>query len=259
MSTTSTIQKRLLQLALPALILYGAVYLGYQWMQAKVDAVLGPESTARPFDGQDSDQENTLFTHEAAIQQILAHNIFNAALEAGPQAAQDFRLSELAANSGPLELLGTVSGSDSDARAIIRAGADAREQIYRLGDTVHGAQIVRIERGRVALITSTGPELLLLKERETGPAAPSAPDSTEAAALLEENSLFNPPQEQFNSNRIVPQALPGRRINTSGQSSQPNQAEAAGGVPVRTGAAALQPLEVPWEEPDAPAPGRDGP
>lgn len=256
----TTFRKRLFQAAVTALILYGAVYLGYQWMQNKVDAVLGPETAARSLGGPSPDQENTLFTHEAAIQQIMAHNIFNAALEAGPpQAGQDFRFSELAANSGPLELLGTVSGSDSDARAIIRAGADEREQIYRLGDTVQGAKIVRIERGRVALATSTGPELLLLKEREGGAVAPPAASSAEAAALLEENLLLRPPQEQRNSSRIVPQSLPGRRINTTGQSPQPHQAETAGGVPVRTGAAALQPLEVPWEEPDASATGQDEP
>lgn len=257
MGIMSRMRKRLLQLAVLALLLYAAVYFAYQWMEARVDAVLGPETAARSLEGGGSGEAATLFTHEAAIQQILAHNIFNAALDARrPQPAQDFRLSELAASSGPLELLGTVSGSDSDARAIIRAGADQREQIYRLGDTVQGAEIVRIERGRVALATKTGPELLLLKEREGGQASPSP----EAAALLEENPLLSPPQEEINSSRIVPQALPGRRINTSSPAAPPNQVEADGGVPIRTGAAALQALEVPWEQPETPAAsGQDAP
>ena len=246
--------------AVLALFFYAAVYFAYQWMQTRVNAVLGPDTAARHLDvdGHTANQESTLFTHEAAIQQILAHNIFNAALDTRPpQAGQNFRLHELAASSGPLELLGTVSGSDSDARAIIRAGAGQREQLYRLGDVIQGAEIVRIERGRVALATKTGPELLLLKERDSGPAAPAQ----EGAALLEENPLLTPLQDQadssYNSNhassRIVPQALPGRRINTTGQTPQSNQAEAAGGVSVRTGAAALQPLEVPWEIPENPA------
>ena len=145
--------------AVLALFFYAAVYFAYQWMQTRVNAVLGPDTAARHLDvdGHTANQESTLFTHEAAIQQILAHNIFNAALDTRPpQAGQNFRLHELAASSGPLELLGTVSGSDSDARAIIRAGADQREQLYRLGDVIQGAEIVRIERGRVALATKTG-------------------------------------------------------------------------------------------------------
>lgn len=253
-------RKRLLQLAVLALVLYAAVYLGYQWMQAKVDSVLGPGETAGRT-AQDGQGENgALFTHEAAIQQILAHNIFKAALDKQPgKPVEDFRLSELAASSGPLELLGTVTGSDRDARAIIRSGADQREQIYRLGDQIQGAEIVRIERGRVALATSAGPELLLLKERENSP-APSSSLSSDAAAPLEEMPLLVPPQNQSEAagGRIVPQSLPGRRINTTGSSAPPSQAEAAGGVPVRTGAAALQPLEVPWQDPAAPANAEQG-
>ena len=240
-------RKRLLQLAVLALVLYAAVNFGYQWMQAKVDSVLGLGGTAERATQDGAGENGALFTHEAAIQQILAHNIFNAALDKQPgQPAEDFRLRELATSSGPLELLGTVTGNDSDARAIIRSGAEQREQIYRLGDQIQGAEIVRIERGRVTLATTTGPELLLLKERESG----SAPSSSEAAGLLEENSLLTPPgQAEAAGSRIVPQALPGRRINTTGSSAPPSQAEAAGGVPVRTGAAALQPLEVPWQDP----------
>ncbi len=246
-------RKRLLQLTVLALLLYAAVYFGYRWMESRVDAVLGPNAASQGIQQESADQAGQLFTHEAAIQQILAHNIFKAALDKQPaKGGDDFRLHELAASSGPLELLGTVTGNESDARAIIRTGADKPEQIYRLGDTILGAQIVRIERGRVALASTTGTEQLLLKERENSPAQASP----EATALLEETPSLSPPTNQVTGQaggRSVPQALPGRRINTTSSSSPPSQVEAAGGVPVRTGAAALQPLEVPWEQPQDPA------
>ena len=104
----------------------------------------------------------------------------------------------------------------------------------------------------MALASTTGTEQLLLKERENSPAQASP----EATALLEETPSLSPPTNQVTGQaggRSVPQALPGRRINTTSSSSPPSQVEAAGGVPVRTGAAALQPLEVPWEQPQDPA------
>ena len=219
--------------AVLALFFYAAVYFAYQWMQTRVNAVLGPDTAARHLDvdGHTANQESTLFTHEAAIQQILAHNIFNAALDTRPpQAGQNFRLHELAASSGPLELLGTVSGSDSDARAIIRAGAGQREQLYRLGDVIQGAEIVRIERGRVALATKTGPELLLLKERDSGPAAPAQ----EGAALLEENPLLTPLQDQadssYNSNHASSRIVPRGKLPSP---TRPRQQEACQYEPAR--------------------------
>ena len=51
------------------------------------------------------------------------------------------------------------------------------------------------------------------------------------------------------SGRIVPQSLPGRRVNT-GASTPQEPARTRDGVPVRTGADALRRLEVPWEGPE---------
>ncbi|NQS70606.1 MAG: hypothetical protein HQQ73_00355 [Desulfobulbaceae bacterium] len=257
-------KKRLLPLGIAlgvaALVLYAAVYFAYQWLGSRLDAVLGPNIAPQQAEtGRSGQESGTLLTHEAAIQQILAHNIFKAALEGKGTTGQDWQADKLAASGGPLELLGTVSGSAADARAIIRAGKEEQEQIYRLGDTVLGAEIVQIGRGRVVLTTSAGPELLLLKERENNPVLP--PGRADASMGLEEGQLLSPlspqglqgspePQEAYSiGGRTVPQALPGRRVNTTGSVSRSNHGETAGGVPVRTGAAALQPLEVPWEEP----------
>ncbi len=249
-------RKRLLQLAVLALILFLAVQIAYRWMESKVNAVLGPgagmpaEQAGREGDG----DSHPLLTHEAASRMILARNIFKAAEEGLSGAALDPRLDELLAGNGPLELLGTVTGDDASARAIIRRSAQEREKIYRLGDEVEGAKIVRIERGRVALATANGPELLLLKERANEQALPSP---TEAQTLPGDNPLLVPLQSPAVSGRSVPQALPGRRINTV-QPSTPKAEDDAAGVPIRTGAAALRPLDAPDEQPTQPD-GADAP
>lgn len=245
-------KKRVLQLAVLALVLFLGVQIAYHWMEAKMGAVLGlgPEAAVERTGTDGAAADHPLLTHEAASRMILARNIFKATAEAASgRGRTDTRLAELMAGSGPLELLGTVTGSDAAARAIIRSTAEERERIYRLGDVVAGARIVRIERGRVALEAAHGPELLLLKERADGQVVPAPVEAAEPAEL---NPLLPPPGRR-DSGRIVPQSLPGRRVNTV-PSAVPAADGGAAGVPVRTGAAALRPLDAP-EPGEQPPPG----
>lgn len=253
-------KKRVLQLAVLALVLFLWVQIAYRWMEDRVGTMLGlePEAAAeRTGKTRDPDSGQPLLTHEAAGRMILTRNIFKAAAEGmsgvGPV---DTRLAGLMADNGPLELLGTVTGDDAAARAIIRSAAEERERIYRLGDVVEGAKIVRIERGRVALESAHGPVQLLLKARANEQVASSPVEAADPTGL----SPLLAPQGRRDSGRIVPQALPGRRVNTV-ESAAPATDGGAAGVPVRTGAAALQPLDAPESGPqpqpgegDAPAP-----
>ena len=224
-----------------AAALYAAVWGGYRWLQGRVDAFLGP-TTART--GVGAETAARPVSDAEAIKTILARNIFAASLDGPPPV--DFNLNDLAANAGPVELLGTVTGSGGAARAIIRSGPEGKERLYRIGERVQGAEIVAIERGRVELAGASGRETLTIKARANEGAPPSADriEAPESAA----NIAPAAPTQQPAYYRSVPQSLPGRRVNT--RSTPPPPAEVnAGGVPIRTGAAALKPSVTPenWE------------
>lgn len=246
-------KKRIWQLALAMLALYAAVHFAYRWLEGRVDAVLGPGGTAQSLDAGATPDQGGLLTHEAALKSVVGRNLFAAALE-GAAEGRDFRLGTVAAEKGPVQLLGTVTGRGAAARAIIKSGPEGRERLYRIGDQVQGAKIVGIERGRVELAASGGPEFLLLKERENTDSRPAGPVvAAEGSTGAADEGAIRPPPSlsdlRSESGRIVPQSLPGRRVNT-GASTPQEPARTRDGVPVRTGADALRRLEVPWEGPE---------
>ena len=112
-----------------------------------------------------------------------------------------------------LTLLGTVTGNDRDARAIIVDNKEKQQDLYQVGDAVQGAFIESIERGKITLDVNGKKEALLIKERVGGgPGAPSVPRSK--PRLVTEDSAVK------NTNRKVPRARPHRRISFRQDSDQ---------------------------------------
>ena len=100
---------------------------------------------------------------------IVDRNIFQAVIttkvekEEQPPSAE-----ELAATKLKLSLMGTISGFERDSRAIIADDLKKQQDIYQVGDSIQGALIKTIERGRVVLNVNGADEELLLKDREGG-------------------------------------------------------------------------------------------
>lgn len=99
---------------------------------------------------------------------IVDRNIFQAVItkeakEEPPPAAE-----ELAATKLKLSLMGTISGTERDSRAIIADDLKKLQDIYQVGDSIQGALIKTIERGRVILQVNGADEELLLKDRQGG-------------------------------------------------------------------------------------------
>ena len=165
-------------------------------------------------------------TEQIDPQVILTRNIFKAVVETGEHPAGDLEkdLEALAETSMKLVLLGTVSGSREDARAIIRDETAKKEDIFQVGSDVQGALITRIERGRVVLQVNGREEILNIKDPEGGgpqggghqgggqpmgmpsPMPPPMPPAAETPAA-------QAGQPEGIDDRKVPEALPRRRIN----------------------------------------------
>ncbi len=136
---------------------------------------------------------------------IVRRNIFQARLDADNKEAKKEQPEELAETNLKLALVGTVTGSDRDARAIIVDEKKKRQDIYQIGDVVQGALIKKVERGRVVLEVNGRDEILLIKERKGGKGGGSSMPSYSPA-------LQQPASSRSMTRDDVPVVRPHRRI-----------------------------------------------
>ncbi len=103
---------------------------------------------------------------------ILERNIFGAAENPTEEQKQREMKTEeieaLAPTSLNIALLGTVSGSDENARAVIEDAAKKTQGLYRVGDTIQSAIIQKIVRGKVVLRVGENDEVLSMESPEPG-------------------------------------------------------------------------------------------
>jgi len=84
-----------------------------------------------------------------------------------PEKEEELKTEELEAlepTSLKILLLGTVSGSDEDAYAVIEETAKRKQGLYRVGDSIQEAIVRRILRGKVILRVGEKDEILTMEE-----------------------------------------------------------------------------------------------
>nr|WP_240193354.1 type II secretion system protein N [Desulfobulbus alkaliphilus] len=192
-------------MALIALLVYVGVNIWYGRVIERLDGMI-PATTVRQATSVPIRTPDEPVAAITDYQVIFERNIFKAALEAGEQPVATQMLSALDAleeTSMQLSLLGTVSGSVEDARAIIRDELTRQENMYRVGGTLQGAVITRIERGRVVLLVDGNEEILNIKDPQR--------DQTTSPSRSVDRRYPGLEQEQM-VERQVPEALPRRRI-----------------------------------------------
>jgi general secretion pathway protein C len=92
----------------------------------------------------------------ALYQAIVDRNIFVTA-EAEPEEKRVEELEELEPTSLKIALLGTVVGGPQDGFAVIEEKGKRKQGLYRVGDSVQGATVKRILRGKVVLSVDEKP------------------------------------------------------------------------------------------------------
>jgi general secretion pathway protein C len=97
---------------------------------------------------------------------IVGRNIFGATekAELPPVEEETEPLENLEETTLQLSLLGTIAGDAESARAIIMDQRKRSQDIYRIGDTVQGAEIRQILRGKVVLRHGEKDEILTMAE-----------------------------------------------------------------------------------------------
>jgi type II secretory pathway component PulC len=167
---------------------------------------------------QPATEETSTAPAAADYQVILTRNIFKASLDgdgSGAGAESQGALDDLSETKLHLALLGTVTGSKDDARAIIRDEKSQLEDLYMVGSEIQGAIIARISRGKVVLQVNGREEVLNIKDPQADGARQDRPqqDRPAKAAELGVEVAPSPPPPDKTVEQQAPEAVPRRRIS----------------------------------------------
>lgn len=102
-------------------------------------------------------------------QVIVDRNLFGATGREAPETGFE-QISGLEPTTLQVSLLGTIAGDEQSARAIIEDQKKREQNLYRVGDTVQNALVIRILRGKVVLRVDGRDEILTMdeKKKDTG-------------------------------------------------------------------------------------------
>ncbi|MCG6931126.1 MAG: hypothetical protein LJE64_11275 [Desulfofustis sp.] len=103
----------------------------------------------------------------ADISVITKRNLFASRTNAPPAAALPPSLQDAAPSSMEVVLMGTVTGTDGEARAVIYDKKERKQELYQEGDQLRQAAIKQILRGKVIITLNGRDELLDIAEART--------------------------------------------------------------------------------------------
>ena len=116
---------------------------------------------------------------------IVERNIFGATekVETPPPVEEPVeQLENLEETSLQLSLLGTIAGDANNSRAIILDERTRSQDLYRVGDSVQGAEIRQILRGKVVLRHGEKDEILSMVEGSSSAEADNVPGAAASGA-----------------------------------------------------------------------------
>ena len=145
---------------------------------------------------------------KAFYQAIVDRNIF-VTEEAAPEETSVEELEELEQTSLKIDLLGTVVGDEQDGFAVIEEVGKRKQGLYKVGDSVEGATVRRILRGKVVLRVNDKDEVLTMKEE---PASGGEPEYPKEPSAERESTVMVKRSEVDESLKNVHQLLSQVRI-----------------------------------------------
>jgi type II secretory pathway component PulC len=182
----------------------GAVELFYRFaLPSLLRSLLTPAVTDGPGQGLQEGKSGKARNYQV----ILERNLFGrgpAGLDPGGNKSDP--LAGLTASSLDLILLGTVSGDSQDQRAVIMDRESKKQGIYHIGDSVQGAVIKDIFRGKVVVRFRGGDELL---------------DMTEARQYFAETGAVPVPPHLQRNTDAPNEAMPSLPIGTGARLAPP--------------------------------------
>ncbi|MGD9947577.1 MAG: type II secretion system protein N [Desulfobulbus sp.] len=211
----------MLNIVIRLIVITVLIYAGVQLWYGKVEKRLQEQAPSSKVVQQDRSADVAMEptpgkSADDELQVILTRNIFQATTtgETAPETGDsDSDIDQLAQTQLSLSLLGTVTGKENDARAIIRDDKTKLEDLYQIGSEIQGAIINRITRGKVVLLVNGREEALAIKDREgEDGGARSVVPRRPGAIVKPDEAMVRP----------TPRAVPRRRISFRSPARRPS-------------------------------------
>lgn len=139
-------------------------------------------------------------------QAIIKRNLFGpSGKEAKAPTTEQPAPDKLAATTLELSLLGTITGPPNTRRAILLDKKKKVQDIYYQGDTVQGALIKEVQRGKIILNVNGKEEILVPETPKTNPGAATNPDLS--SSMPPEAAGQEPPAEIPVEGVVEPQPM----------------------------------------------------
>jgi general secretion pathway protein C len=109
-------------------------------------------------------------------------------VEAFGNGSKELETEDLEPTALKIALLGTVSGNRENAAAVIQEKAKRTQSLYKEGDTIQDATIIKILRGKVILRVGNENQILTMEEQST-----SSPKGPRTSRSMRRSALPPPP------------------------------------------------------------------
>ncbi len=148
------------------ILIYSGVTILYNNIEARLRSYQPVAKVTKEEKSQKRVEADTEKPHSSDYKVIATRNIFKAVLQAPDTQQIKSEEENLKETRLKLSLLGTSTGDQEYARAIIVDENKKKQQLLRVGDPIQGARIEKISRGRVVLKVNGKSEVLIIKERK---------------------------------------------------------------------------------------------
>jgi len=148
-----------LNILLIAVAVYFCVKAFYKVATANLNNTPSSEVTTRHV----ISPEDATFHPISYYREIIERNLFNSKKGTG-EPVESLDIETLEPTDLKLKLLGTVSGNDKEAYAVIEDTAERRQNLYRIGDSIQNATLKMILREKVVLRVNGKDEILGIEE-----------------------------------------------------------------------------------------------
>lgn len=154
----------ILNLLVLSLVVYCAVDVFYTLADSKIAEVKTQQATTQHLNKMETPPKHESLDHYLAALNV---DLFGREDAPAPE-TKEIEIENLEATKLNITLLGTVSGVDETAVAVIQEPAKRSQSLYKIGDTVQNATIVKILRGKVILSVGGKNQVLTMEENTAG-------------------------------------------------------------------------------------------
>lgn len=169
----------LLNLLVLTVVIYCGVDIFYTLAGSKLTGVKTEQMTTEHLKETATLEKRRAFDHYLAA---TNRDLFGAVQDSG-NGSSELKTEDLEPTALKVALLGTVSGDRQNAVAVIQETIKRTQSLYKEGDTIQDATIIKILRGKVILRVGNKNQILTMEEQSTSPRkGPGASRSTSRSA-----------------------------------------------------------------------------